>query len=187
MEQEKLVRKIIISRHNNDIMINHCVRKLNQMYNDDETKEQQAFGVIIGKKIDNNFYITKVVPLRINYRFNEAISDKMNNLIKKYAIPGGLNVEERAWVSDPSEISSILADLNADEEFFGTYHMHHNNSWKGNYPKQLPTKLDRILSKDSGLYGFIVFINITDEQQNGARAFYESKVEDEIEIEITND
>ncbi len=181
MKQRYTIDKIIISERNIKKIEYHCIRKLRKMYEDGETKEQQAFGVIIGKQCRNVLQITQVIPLKVNYRYNNLMSEKMNNLIEKYAIPGGLNIEERAWVSDPIEIAGILNKIDSNEKFIGTYHMHHDKSWKGDYPKQIPTKLDAILAEKSGMYNLIVYINL-ENNENSVRAFYESKVEKEVEI-----
>lgn len=182
MKQRYIINKIKISERNIKKIEYHCIRKLSKIYEENETKEQQAFGVIIGKQNKNVLQITEVIPLKVNYRYNNQVSEKMNNLIEKYAISGGLNIEERAWVSNPIEIVDILSKISSNEKFIGTYHMHHDKSWKGNYPRQIPTKLDTILAEKSGLYNFIVYINL-ENHENSVRAFYESKVEKEIVID----
>ncbi len=181
MEQRYTIRKILISKGNLEKIENHCIRKLKGIYKDNETKEKQAFGILIGEQIKNTLKITKVIPLRVNYRYDSHVSERMNRLIKKYAIPGGLNIEERAWAINPVEIAEILKGISNNEIFIGTYHMHHDKSWKGEYPKELPTKLDEVLAEKSGLYNFIIYIN-SDKSKNKVRAFYESKVENEIHV-----
>ena len=185
MDRDYLIEKINMTIYDFSKVIKHCKRKLEKKYYDDETKEQQAFGVIIGNRNNKEVYITKVVPLKNNYRFNDNVSDKMNELIKQYAIPGGIDIEERAWVADPEELSIILSTMEDNEEFIGTYHMHHDMSWKGEYPRQLPTELDRVLSEKSNLYSFIVYIDIKN-NNNTIRAFYEAKAENEIDIIVSN-
>lgn len=176
--------KIKISKEDYKKMIKHCRRKLEKKYFENETKEQQAFGVVIGKKNNKDeIEITRVEQLNINYRFDKCMSEKMNELIKTYAIPGKTNIEERAWVSDPVELSKILSSMEYDEMCIGTYHMHHNASWRGEYPRELPTELDKVLSKKSGLITFIVYIS-ENVIYDKIRAFYEAEVENELNIVV---
>lgn len=175
------MKKIEFSKNNYTKIIEHCRRKLNEEYYNDETKEQQAFGVIIGRKEKEKLVTTKVYPLKINYRYNKKISNTMNNLIKNYAIPGKMKIRERAWAADPLELSNILCTIEENEIFLGTYHMHHDFSWNGDYPKQLPTDLDRELVKDSNLIMFIVYIG-NGREKDVIRGFYEAKIDLEYEI-----
>lgn len=173
--------KLYIKRKDYDNIIDHCVRKLNSIFYDDETHERQAFGVIVGINTDDGFFVTKVINLKNNYRFDNVTSEKMNNYIKKYAIPGDTAIEERAWAIDPIELNSILINLNEKESLLGTYHMHSDISWKGDYPKYLPTELDRELNINSGLINLITYIG-KDEKQ--IRAFFESDLDNEYELII---
>ncbi|MBP3841989.1 MAG: hypothetical protein IK997_07735 [Bacilli bacterium] len=176
--------KIYIKEWDYNKIINHCVRKLNSIYEDDETKERQAFGVIVGRKIDKNqFFVTRIVNLKNNYRFEDLTSKKMNSYIEKYAIPGGADVNERAWAIDPIELNYILVSLNGNEEFLGTYHMHSDISWAGDYPKYLPTLLDRKLNINSGLINLIVYIG---EKKQQIRAFFESNIDMEYELIVVD-
>lgn len=168
-------------------IIHHCQRKLGENYSKDETHEQQAFGVVLGKEIGKSFYVSRVIYLKKNYRFEDGISRVMNSMIEKYAIPGELNVEKRAWSINPEELFNILLDLKKGEKFLGTYHMHHKKSWNGDYPKNLPTYLDEVLAKDTAQYNFIVYIDSNDKEKNSIRVFYESKKECEINLIIYDD
>lgn len=176
------MKKIEIAQNDYKKIIQHCRRKLSKNFYDGETKEQQAFGIIIGKKENEKIVITRVEPLKINYRYCQQVSDKMNNFIKDYAIPSGMKIEERAWAADPVELTNILGQLQDSEFFLGTYHMHHNASWNGKYPKQLPTDLDRKLVQNSNLVMFITYIS-ENESTDSIRAFYEGKIELEYEID----
>ena len=171
--------KLNIKEEDYDKIINHCKRKLNQIYYDDETKEQQAFGVIVGEKNKDGINVTRVVNLKRNYRFDPETSKKMNAMLEKYAIPGGIEINERAWAIDPVELNEIIIDLNENEMFLGTYHMHSDLSWTGDYPKELPTKLDRELNKGNNLINLIVCIEKNNEK---IRAFYESDINKEYEM-----
>lgn len=170
---------LYISEENYEKIINHCIRKLNKIYYEDETKEQQAFGVIIGEQENDSYKITRIINLKKNYRFEQATSKKMNNYIEKYAIPGGIEISERAWAINPIELNSILISLSNNEIFLGTYHMHSDLSWKGDYPKELPTKLDRELNVGSNLINLIVYIG---KEEQKIRAFYESDIDAEYSI-----
>ena len=160
-------------------IIDHCVRKLNKNYYEDETKEQQAFGVILGEKNIDGYRITKIINLKNNYRYEKETSKKMNDMLEKYAIPGGIELSERAWAIDPIELNSILMDMSNNEILLGTYHMHSDLSWKGEYPKELPTDLDRELNRGSDLINLIVYIG---KKQQKIRAFYESIIDSEYNI-----
>ena len=73
--------KIYIKKELYENIINHCLRKLSLDFFDDETKEQQAFGGIIGKKDGDDYIVTKVINWKKNYRFSDNVSKKMNTLI----------------------------------------------------------------------------------------------------------
>lgn len=173
---------LIIKRSDYEKIINHCERKLEEKYNDDETRERQAFGVITGKKTDSTIEITGVEILKKNFRFDNETSKKVNSFIEKYAIPGGIEISERAWAIDPIELNMILMNLSDEEEFLGTYHMHSYLSWSGDYPKELPTTLDRELNKGSDLINLIVHIG--KENIKGIRAFFESDINFEYNLII---
>lgn len=173
--------KLLMTENDYEKIINHCKRKLDGIFNEDETKENQAFGAIVGKKVKDGYCVTEVIYLKKNYRFETVTSKKMNEYIEKFAIPGGIEVSERAWAIHPSELNEILMNLKGDEEFIGTYHMHNDASWAGDYPKELPTKLDRELNINSGLINLITYIG-TNEQK--IRAFFESDVKSEYELII---
>ncbi len=175
---------IYIEKKEYDEIINHCKRKLNGTFYSDETKEKQAFGVIIGETIENGYRITKIFNLKKNYRFNPSTSKKVDDYIKKYAISGGMEIKERAWSIDPIELNNILISLTQTEKFLGTYHMHSKLSWKGDYPKDLPTVLDRKLNENSELINLIVSIG---DYENKIRAFYESDVNQEYNIIIKDE
>jgi len=175
------MKKIIIDKKNYDCIINHCIRKLNCDYCNDETCEQQAFGVIVAYEEKDCFVVSKVIGLKRNYRYDSSVCYKLDNMINKFAIPGELNVSERAWAADPIELIQILSNLENNEKLLGMYHMHHDDSWFGNFPKDIPSKLDLELSKDNGLVSFIVYIG---KSKKGIRAFYESKIEEEFELEL---
>ena len=176
--------EIIINSYLHKKIIEHCKRKLNRSYEKNETNEQQAFGIIIGRIKNYKYYATKVYCLKKNYRYEKNISKDLNNKIEKYAMPGELNINERAWAADPIEISKIIADLEYGERIIGTYHMHHDKSWIGNYPKYLPSDLDRELAKDTDLLMFITYIG---EKKYSIRAFYEAKLDKEYNVKILGD
>ena len=168
--------KLYIKNKDYENIIAHCIRKLEKKYYDDETKEQQAFG---GNKKEDDFEITKVINLKKNYRFEQETSKKMNEMLEKYAIPGGIETNERAWAIDPIELNEIIISLNENEFLIGTYHMHSDLSWTGDYPKELPTKLDRELNKGNNLINLIVCI---EKNNKKIRAFYESDIDREYEM-----
>ena len=57
----EVIMKLIMKEEDYKNIINHCIRKLNKIYHDDETNEQQAFGVILGEKGDNECIVKRVV------------------------------------------------------------------------------------------------------------------------------
>lgn len=181
MYTDRIINHILISKINYDSIIKHCIRKLNKEFLEDETNEEQAFGIIGGIVSEETITITNVSPLKRNYRCNESISNKMTELIKDIAIPGELNIEERGWVTDPIEFKETLDKLESENvDLIGTYHMHHDNSWYGEVPKDITSDLDKALAKDTGIFMFIVYISR--EGKDSIRAFYEGTKEIPISI-----
>lgn len=177
----KVANVIFMDKAAGNEMSSHCIRKLNGHFTPGETMEQQAFG-LVGGRIDNNeFSVKMAIPLCENFRYDQSMSDDMNEAIINYSIPAELAVEERAWIASPKEVEKALVLFDKhDLSLIGSYHMHHNNSWNGIQSKELPSKLDEYLARDSEMVMFIVYVSESGEAN--VRAFYEGKPWEEIEI-----
>ncbi|WP_209940418.1 MULTISPECIES: hypothetical protein [unclassified Paenibacillus] len=181
MDMMKVANVIFMDKMVENEIYSHCIRKLNCHYMPEETMEQQAFG-LVGGRIDNNVLsVQMVIPLCENFRYDQSMRDDMNEAIINYSIPAELAVEERAWTASPKEVQKALALFDKyDLSLIGSYHMHHENSWNGIQSKELPSKLDEYLARDSEMVMFIVYISDTGEAK--VRAFYEGKLGEEIKI-----
>jgi hypothetical protein len=177
----KVANGILMEKMVADEMSGHCVRKLNCDFMPEETMEQQAFGLVGGKISNNILSVQMVVPLYENFRYDESLRQDMNEAIMNHSIPSELAVEERAWIASPKEVQKALALFDKyDLSLIGSYHMHHENSWNGVQSKELPSKLDEYLARDSEMVMFIVYISEFGEAK--VRAFYEGKLGEEMEI-----
>lgn len=164
-------------------LIEHCLRKLNGGYLAEETKEQQAYGLIGGKIFKQVLLIGMVVPLYKNFRKDRSIKKHMDNIVSKYAIPAKTPIEERGWIASPSETIGVLKMLQQENlQLVGTYHMHHLLSWNGDGERDKPTELDRNLAKDTELFMFI--IGMINPQKPIIRTYYEGCVNQEIQVII---
>lgn len=177
----KVANVIFMDKMVENEMYSHCIRKLNRHFLLEETMEQQAFG-LLGGRLDNNVLsVQMILPLCENFRYDQSMRDEMNEAIINYSIPAALAVEERAWIASPKEVQKGLALFEEyDLSLIGSYHMHHENSWNGIQSKELPSKLDEYLARDSEMVMFIVYISESGEAK--VRAFYEGKIGEEIEI-----
>ena len=155
--------------------------KKTYIYGSIQNFEGQATVLDTVKGLGKDIFIEMNVELYKNYRTNDSIKEDMTSAIINLAIPAELPVEERAWASDPKEFKDALDLFEREKlELIGTYHMHHQNSWKGSCSREIPSKLDAFLAKDTGIFTFIV--GISEDGNHSLRAFYESL--DEIKISI---
>jgi hypothetical protein len=88
-------------------------------------------------------------------------------------------------MTDPEELK-MCYDF-CDERnllVLGTYHMH-IVPWEKDPLRDTPTVLDTVLTKDSGLFTFI--ISMVDPRHPSMRAFYEGIEHREVPIEISQE
>jgi hypothetical protein len=108
----------------------------------------------------------------------------MTNAITNFAIPSNVNNDERGWVADPQEIIDAIHMFELNKcVLFGAYHMHSSISWNGNASKNVPSELDKFLADGSNLFTFIVSIH--DDGNHSIRAFYESRIEVRLDLDVT--
>ncbi|MGG7178493.1 hypothetical protein ACQPU1_12900 [Clostridium paraputrificum] len=177
----EFINKIKISKENYDFILKHCIRKLNKEFEEDETPEQQAFGVIGGREVGDELIIEHISALKKNYRLNKSVSTEMTNYLEDFASPGELDIEKRGWVVEPKEFKEVLEIIDDKGlEFIGTYHMHHDNSWYSDVPKDVTSILDKQLAKGSKAFMFIAYIS--SENKHSLKAFYEAVKEVDIYI-----
>jgi len=184
--QKQLDEKIIFHHSQKNIMVQHCLRKLQGKYFPQEIRERQAYGLMGGSFYNESLSVELVLPLFKNARLYGPVRAHMNEIISEHAIPGAVPITERAWVADPLEVKNFLKLLQQRQlELVGTYHMHHLESWQGNEIWELPTKLDEVLGKNTGLFMFI--IGMVDLMQPTVRAFYEGCIDQEVRVMTRHD
>jgi hypothetical protein len=163
----------------------HCLRKLTGNFFDDETPENQAYGLLGARLENDSIYIEKIFPCKLNFRCDPSVLNHMNDLVKTYAISADTPINQRGWVMQPEEL------LNAYDTFaelgltlIGSYHMHHDGSWLGTIPKEYPSEFDAKLAENSEMLMFIA--SVKSNSLYSLKAFYNGLKEKEIRI-ITSD
>lgn len=178
--QGQPVSRLIMTDESRTVLLDHCLRKLNEQYEDDETPEPKAYGLIGGIITDGLLTVHRVAPLRRNARLQEPHKSYMDEVLNTYAVASVTPLDRRGWVADPAESRRILMEFDRDGlELVGTYHMH-RVSWKKDSLRDMPTKLDTILAEDTDLLMFI--ISVVNPQSPIVRAFYEGDGEAEVPI-----
>jgi hypothetical protein len=171
---------IVFPEAQKNILIDHCLRKLNEDYREDETKEKKAYGLVGGKIIEKSLHINYVKPLRQNWRSHKDYKVYMDKIFNDHAEPSETPLSLRGWMANPSEIKSMINDcIEKGLDLVGTYHMH-RVAWEHDLTRELPTTLDSILAKDSELFTFIV--STVNPSKIVIRAFFESIPDKEIKI-----
>jgi len=180
--QGQPISKVVMADAQRAVLIDHCVRKFEERYEDDEPAEPKAYGLIGGSFSDGALTVGKIAPLRRNARAIEPHKGFMDDALNRHAIASVTPLDKRGWVADPAETRSILMDFaRNDLELVGTYHMH-RVSWKGDSLRDTPTKLDTILAEQTDLLMFI--ISMVEPTSPIVRTFYEG--DGGLEVDITN-
>lgn len=178
--QGQPVSRIVMASGPREVLLGHCLRKLNERYEDDETPEPKAYGLIGGVVRDEVLTICRIEPLRRNARLVEPQKSFMDETLNRYAVASVTPLDRRGWVADPGESRRILAGFDRDGlELVGTYHMH-RVSWKSDSLRDMPTKLDTILAENTDL--LMVIISVVDPAKPIVRAFYEGICAAELPI-----
>lgn len=167
-----------------DKMLEHCYRKLEKRFYENELKEQKAYGLLSGEvQEDGNIIIKEIYPLYKNGRYEDK--ERMDKKMKEFAIPSETPLEKRGWVVDNKEMGIILKDcIKNDTEIVGAYHMH-RVSWETDILRDTPTTLDTELAKDSET--IVVIISMVNPETPIIRFFYEGILEKELECIILED
>ncbi len=174
------VARIVMSDDVRGDLLAHCLRKLDERYEGDETPEPKAYGLMGGMVEDGALTITRIAPLRRNARLVEPHRSFMNDVLNRHAVASVTPMDRRGWVADPSESRRILTGFDQDGlDLVATYHMH-RVSWKGDSLRDQPTKLDTVLAEDTDLFMFI--ISVVDPAKPIVRAFYEGDCSGEVPI-----
>ena len=178
------IHKIILPNDQKDVLLRHCVRKLNQEYIDGEVKERKAYGLIGGKIVGDALHIGHIAPLYKNSRTAGDDKKHMDHMLDEYAQASETPLEQRGWVADADETITIVGEcLEKGFELVGAYHMH-RVAWENDPTREKPSTLDTELAKDSELFAFI--ISMINPSKPIIRAFYEGFPEQELGIEVVN-
>lgn len=174
------MNKLILSSKNRENLLNHCFRKLDKNYVENESKEQKAYGLVSGIFHKDYVSVESIIPLYKNIRTNMEEKENMDHLMNKFAIPSETPLDKRGWVADPLELMSAMKRCKEEKsELIGTYHMH-RVSWEHDKLRDTPTVLDEELAKNTGLIMFI--ISVVNREYPIIRAFYEGDINQEIPI-----
>lgn len=174
------VDRINLPKAQYEALIEHCVRKLNAHYLQDESPERKAYGLIGGLVEDGAIAVRHVAPLKRNARAREPYKSHMDELLGRFAIPSETPLDKRAWVADPAESRAILMNFSRQGwDLVGTYHMH-RVGWENDPMRDTPTELDTILAEGSEAFLFIV--STVNPEKPILRAFYEGIREQEVPI-----
>jgi len=162
------------------ILLEHCRRKLNEIYLPDEPREKKAFGIIAGNKTGKGILVRQCFPLRRNVRSQEPYKDYIDSVMAKHAIPSETPLRKRGWVADPGELQDVLVECHRGNiTLVGSYHMH-RVAWKDDRDRDTPTQLDGVLGAQSRMIMFI--ISMVKPELPILRAFYEGKLDNEFSI-----
>lgn len=176
----KPVARIVLRQPERQVLIAHCLRKLEKRYESDETPEPKAYGLIGGVIKDEVLTIGRIAPLRVNARYVGAHKSMMDDAMGKHAIASETPLEKRGWVAHPDEARRILMGFDRDGmELVGNYHMH-RVAWPHDPVRDTPAELDTVLAQGTAMFMFIV--SMVDPSQPRIRAFYEGEMQAELPI-----
>jgi len=162
------------------ILLEHCRRKLNDIYLPDEPREKKAYGIIAGNKTAEGILVRKCFPLCRNVRSQKPYKDYIDKVMEKHAIPSETPLSGRGWVADPGELQDVIVECRRDNiTLIGSYHMH-RVPWEHDQDRDTPTQLDGILGAQSRMIMFI--ISMVKPDRPVMRAFYEGVLHHEFSI-----
>lgn len=178
--QEKEISKIFLGDQERQVLLAHCMRKLNQQYIENEVQERKAYGLIGGHVKEGVLYIGQIAPLYQNSRSMGEDKKHMDSMLGEHAQASETPLEKRGWVADPIETITIINDFDSNDlELVGAYHMH-RVAWDNDPTREGPSALDTELAKESQLFVFI--ISLVKPELPVIRAFYEGFPDQEIQI-----
>ena len=178
----KPVTQIVMPAAEREVLISHCLRKLEKRYEAGEVPEPKAFGLIGGKIEDGVLTAARVAPLRGNARYTEPYKTMMDKTMGQYAITSETPLERRGWVASPDESRRILMGFDRDGlELVGNYHMH-RVAWPHDPLRDTPAELDTVLATGTKMFMFIV--SAVNPAKPLVRAFYEGEHAGEVPITV---
>lgn len=176
------IAQIICPQPQWQIIVDHCRRKLNGIFREEETKEPKAFGLLAGSQHNEAFMIDRCVPLLKNARFQDPYGQYMDSVMAGHAFPSETPLTKRGWVADPEELLRITKDFSRNRQtLLGSYHMH-RVAWEHDAMRDTPTPLDTVLAHGSCLFTFIV--SMVAPELPTMRAYYEGLLDKEVPIEF---
>lgn len=179
------INTVLISQSLLQEIYSHCDRKLASQWGENETHENQAFGLLGGYIEEHQAHIEDFIILKENFRTNKKYQLQFTSLINQFATGGGLSIEKRGWISSPKEtLQAMLTFEKASMSFLGGYHLHHEGSWKNGPSKQNCSELDKKLGEGTDELMFIVSVI---DKGRAFKCFYEGDVEREIKVIIKED
>jgi len=84
--QGQPISKVVMADAQRAVLIEHCVRKFEERYEDDEPAEPKAYGLIGGSFSNGALTVGKIAPLRRNARPTEPHKGFMDDAVNRQAI-----------------------------------------------------------------------------------------------------
>ena len=172
--------KVLLLKPEREELLAHCFRKMNAKYLANETPERKAYGLIAGNIEGDIVKIKSVCPLHVNFRNDNSNNKYMNNMMDQHAEASETPLDKRGWVASPIETKNMLNRcVTEGTELLASYHMH-RVAWDHDHLRDLPTELDYLLAKDTGMLMFI--ISTVNDKKPTIKAFYEGHPEKQLQI-----
>ena len=182
MSWRKDIDRILLPQKVWEEIVAHCRRKVAGDFLPDESKVNRAFGILAGVQAGRELHVRVVNPVKKNARNQEPLKSFMDKMMEEHAVPSTTPLDKRGWITDPEEFRGCLERCNKKGfSIFGAYHIH-LVPWEGDPLRDIPTRLDTLLVKDSKMFSFI--ISMVDIEKPFMRAFYEGRVDQEAPIII---
>lgn len=174
--------EIILPAAQYQLIVDHCRRKLAELYLTGETRERKAYGLVAGFQAENGVAVAQCLPLLRNGRFQSPYKGYMDRLMHEYAHSSVTPLTQRGWIADPEELFETIRQCrNAGMEILGSYHMH-RVAWPHDPRRDTPTRLDTIMAAGSGIFMFIV--SMVEPERPIIRAFFEGEPDLEAPVSI---
>lgn len=176
------IDRILLPREVWEEIVAHCRRKVAGDFLPGESKVNRAFGILAGVQAGRELHVRIVLPVKKNARNQEPLKSFMDKMMEEHAVPSTTPLSKRGWITDPQEFKECLDRCNKKGlAIFGAYHIH-VVPWEGDPLRDIPTRLDTLLVKDSKMFSFI--ISMVDIENPFMRAFYEGEIAQESPIII---
>lgn len=159
----KKISRIFLSRGARDKMLRHCRGAA--------AADGRAFGLLAGRVVKGGMFLARAYPLRRNMRDKEPWRSKIDDVMRRLAVPSKTPLEKRGWAADPVELEAAeKAAGKRREKLLAAYHMH-KVPWPGDPFRDTPTAVDSELAAGCGLWSVIV--SMVDPSTPRIRAFFE--------------